>query len=423
MDENETNGNNDNPVISIIVPIFNAEQTLNRCVDSILAQTYEKFEVILVNDGSTDKSPILCDQYSKQDNRIIVIHQKNNGLVEARRTGCCVAKGEFVGFVDSDDYLEEEAYRSMYLLSENGTAEMVGCGCVIENTGKIYMDGNAAEPKTYQGNELDKLRGRMMFDSQTGQPAVFQSVACKLFRKKSLMDIMFSMDGRITLGEDAAIVYSFLLKAKKVVLSDRCFYHYVTRNDSMTRSKECSVFEKIYIFQNYMSNYFKRYDEKYKLEMQLNRYLLHLIDMGIENIYGIRHKKILSIQPGERLNGKKVVLYGAGKMGRECYCHILQNGKIELVAWVDKNLAGEQICYRMIQHPQIIRSEDFDYVFIAVQDKRLAMEIQKDLLILYNCTKTIWFPGILRYSGEVDFLNERKLGIVNAENQCHNPHI
>ena len=155
-----------------------------------------------------------------------------------------------------------------------------------------------------------------------------------------------------------------------------------------------------------MSNYLRKYDSAYKLEMQLNRYMLHLIDMSIVNVYGIRHKQVKGIRVDSRLNGSKIILYGAGKVGKEYYRYILEKEDIKIVAWVDKNLAQEQVYFREIQAPEMIKDSIFDYVLIAVDSEEVANEIKKELIKYCDNKKILWYPRIVQYNGEFEFLNE-----------------
>ena len=117
-----------NPLISVIVPVYNVAEYLSRCVDSILAQSYGNLQIILVNDGSSDDSGRICEEYAKKDTRIQVIHQKNGGLSSARNAGLDVSSGQYVGFVDSDDWIEPEMYEEMLALMERNAAQLVCAG-------------------------------------------------------------------------------------------------------------------------------------------------------------------------------------------------------------------------------------------------------------------------------------------------------
>lgn len=114
-------------MISIIIPIYNVEKYLNKCIDSILNQTYSDLEIILVDDGSTDKSSEICEYYKEIDNRIRVIHKKNGGLSEARNVGIDIAKGEYIAFLDSDDWADENLYKRLYQLSQKYSSDISMC--------------------------------------------------------------------------------------------------------------------------------------------------------------------------------------------------------------------------------------------------------------------------------------------------------
>ncbi len=111
-------------LISIIIPVYNVERYLRECIDSIIAQTYKNLEIILVDDGSSDKSGEICDEYSKKDSRIKVIHKKNGGLSDARNVALDITKGDYIGFIDSDDYIEKDMFQILYNLAEEYNAEI-----------------------------------------------------------------------------------------------------------------------------------------------------------------------------------------------------------------------------------------------------------------------------------------------------------
>lgn len=115
-------------MISTIIPVYNVDNYLPKCVDSIINQTYKNLEIILVDDGSLDRCPDICDEYAKKDKRIIVIHKKNGGLSDARNAGLEIAKGEYISFIDSDDYINEHMYEDMLSAIENVDADLCICG-------------------------------------------------------------------------------------------------------------------------------------------------------------------------------------------------------------------------------------------------------------------------------------------------------
>ena len=116
------------PELSIIVPVYKVEKYLPKCLDSILAQTFTDFELILIDDGSPDRCGDICDEYAAKDDRLIVIHQENKGVSAARNAGLDIARGEYIGFVDSDDWIEPEMYETMLATAKESEAEIVACG-------------------------------------------------------------------------------------------------------------------------------------------------------------------------------------------------------------------------------------------------------------------------------------------------------
>lgn len=207
-------------LISIIVPVYNVEKYLRRCIDSILNQTYHNLDVILIDDGSTDESGKICDEYACKDNRIRVIHKPNGGLSSARNIGIDNAKGDYIGFVDSDDWVEPEMF---YILKKN--LEEYDAD-VSDINAKVVKDEfpfkNSKEKITcYEGTDI--LRDYFISDRY----------ACwrKLYTKSAISDVRFP-DGKI--NEDIIANYLFLKNAKKIVKSSLVMYHYYNNPLSIT---------------------------------------------------------------------------------------------------------------------------------------------------------------------------------------------
>lgn len=209
------------PLISIIVPIYKVEAYLERCVESLRAQTYVNLEIILVDDGSPDKCPDICDAYAGKDERIRVIHQKNAGLSGARNAGIDLAEGEYLAFVDSDDYVAPDFIRSLYeILKETG--------CAIGQCRFAYVQG---EPlKSEPGSSFRIYRGESLMEQLYGpeEEATFFVVAWnKLYRRELFEQIRYPL-GRI--HEDEATTYRLFHEGKKLAFLDRALYGYNTEN-------------------------------------------------------------------------------------------------------------------------------------------------------------------------------------------------
>lgn len=210
-----------NPVISVIVPIYGVEDYLRRCVDSLLSQTYENLEIILVDDGSPDGCPVICDDYAGRDKRIRVIHQKNAGLSGARNAGIGIASGEYLAFVDSDDYVAPDFIQSLYELMQE-------TDCPIGQCRFAYVSG---EPIKSEKNRNCRIyRGMSLMEQLYGpeDEATCFVVAWNKLYKRELFDHVRYPLGRI--HEDEATTYKLFHEGKKLAFLDRELYGYFTEN-------------------------------------------------------------------------------------------------------------------------------------------------------------------------------------------------
>lgn len=218
--------------ISIIIPAYNIRNYIEKCLDSVCAQTYRNIEIIVVDDGSTDGTADIIDIYAKnKDSRVRAIHQKNGGVTSARLEGVKKAEGEFIGFVDGDDYIEPYMYESLYKNAVEYNADISHCGYqMVFPNGRIDYYYNTGSIKV-QDNETgvkDLLTGNFI------EPGLWN----KLY-KKTLFLAFFSnvkMDYSIKINEDLLMNYYLFREAKKSVFMDKCPYHYLLRKNSAATS-------------------------------------------------------------------------------------------------------------------------------------------------------------------------------------------
>lgn len=212
-------------LITVIVPIYKVEKYLKKCVDSIRSQTYKNLEIILVDDGSPDNCPQMCDQYAKEDSRVKVIHKKNGGLSDARNSGIDIATGEYIAFVDSDDYISCDMIEKLYSRIIKDESDLVLC-----NIDFVDEAGNSIDMSTIQTD--DKIIDEEKFWHEFyGVNYVYCVVAWnKLYRKKLFENVRYEK-GR--LHEDEYIIHKILSQCNKIsFLKDVCYY-YLQRADSI----------------------------------------------------------------------------------------------------------------------------------------------------------------------------------------------
>lgn len=219
------------PLISIIVPIYKVEKYLEKCIGTIMDQTYKNIEIILVDDGSPDNSPQICDEYAKKDSRIIVIHQKNGGLSNARNSALNIAKGEYIGFVDGDDYIANDMYETLYNAIKENNAQMAICRAFnVNENGELMQDeiqpDIKEDIKVFTKYEAMK---EMLFDKN-----IRGYVWSKLFKRDCFENLRFP-EGRNY--EDIAISIKCFEKTDRIVYVNKQIYYYVQRENSIDHVK------------------------------------------------------------------------------------------------------------------------------------------------------------------------------------------
>lgn len=224
--------------ISVIVPIYKIEAYLPKCIDSLLNQSFSGFELILVNDGSPDNCPKICNQYGAKDSRIRVVHKENGGLLSARKAGLKKAKGRYIAFVDGDDWVDKFYLDTLFKLAEANDADLVVTGHFREFDGKI----ETIKPKKagiYDENELkSSIIPKAIYNGKFCEHGISTYVWNKLFRTELLYSILLDIPNDIVMGEDAAITYSYLSISKSLVVSRIPLYYYRQRHDSIVKSIE-----------------------------------------------------------------------------------------------------------------------------------------------------------------------------------------
>lgn len=270
-------------MISIIVPIYKVEKYLDKCVNSILNQTYTDLEIILVDDGSPDGCPIMCDEFAKQDGRIKVVHKENGGLMSARQAGLRAATGDYVGFVDGDDWIE----RDMYMLFHNAVEKYHPDVVVSEfysDTGDELLKSsqNLSKPFFTKAEMINEIYPKMLFKAPYYNFGINPCCWSKLFKKELLERCLYSVPQKIKIGEDTAFTYPCLIGADSLAYIDKPCYHYIdSRDGSMTSSYDADMENTILIPYEILKKAFA--DSGYDFSNTLDYYLLYLFEFVIRN--------------------------------------------------------------------------------------------------------------------------------------------
>ena len=363
MEEDKKN----NPLISVIVPVYNIENYIARCIESIRNQTYDNLEIILVDDGSTDNSGSICDYYAGLDERIKVIHKKNGGLVSARKEGIVNSSGQFAAYVDGDDWIEDTMYEC--LMNKIDNADVIVSGVKRDYNDYSVCEKNKFPAGIYQGKALNQLYGSMIFTGTFFERGIQPHIFNVLYKKDLLYTNQLLVPNEIRVGEDAACIYPVLLEARKVVLVDEAYYHYVMRPDSIMGTKIESELKQSKILYGYLKQRFIKYENVSASLLEQLKYLMVYI-LLLKNIKVLQSDKN-TLFPYE-VSGKKIVVYGAGRFGCELVEYITQETDYEVVLWVREKEKEDNKLNLM--------AEEYDCILIAALLKDVVDEIEKDIL-------------------------------------------
>lgn len=298
------------PKVSIIVPIYNVEKYLRRCVDSLVNQTLKDIEIILVDDESPDNCPLLCNNLKKANPIFKVVHKKNGGLGYARNSGLEQAKGDFVAFVDSDDFVSLEMYNKLYEFAVANNCDAVFCGY------NYYIDDKHIIKK--QENEECILYGgetginRVLFDMVGSEPSyksdvrILSSVWKGIYRRELIeKNNLRFVSERVYIAEDIIFHIDFIPLCKCIGFVPDCFYYYCDNGTSLTRTLKIDRFDKeLFLFETIKQKLLEHGYSLFEFEERLQRYLLLKLRVcimqfvknrkviGDSSLYGIIHKML-----------------------------------------------------------------------------------------------------------------------------------
>lgn len=384
--------------VSIVVPVYNAEAYLERCINSIINQTYDNIEVILVDDGSTDRSYNICKDMAENDTRILVYKQQNKGCMEARKTGIGYASGKFVMNVDSDDWIEENMVEELvhYMIKYDVDVVLSGvCYDYIQKeNNRVWIDG--VTPGFHDLKSVDSE----VFDYFFLEKGVYNgrgirgNVWARLFKKDLIKNIMSQVDTRIKNGEDDACLYPAILSSESIYVLDKAFYHYCIRDDSLCQNTLNRSFMDVELLGKCLRGYVERHIARDKLVKQLNKYMYFEAKETAKRIYRIKEVRRYIFPFDDLPLGCKIIIYGAGKVGKEYMNHLNNNTQFKLTAWIDKKVDKT----KNVQELSVIKDMEYDYILLAAANRETAESMRTSIIDYVEDPQAIlWDRPIIRY--------------------------
>lgn len=391
-------------MVSVIVPVYNVEQYIERCILSICNQKYTDLDIILVDDGSTDCSGKICDAYMEKDKRVRVFHKDNGGLSEARNLGIDMAKGEYLAFVDSDDWLNPNfiQYLLNILIDTESDISQTDYLTVSSEKNVLQPVFNNENLTMYCQEDLENEEYHK-FINISGTP-----IWNKIYKKYLFDEIRFPV-GKI--HEDTFVAWKLFYKAKKVVISNMYLYYYFQHENSIMhkpyseknievisafkerteylykinnmKAYELSVMDT-YEYALYAKNRISRESDSHQLKCEIDNVLNNLQciinDLGLkvtqdDNKYRLTSEFFSLVKPGST-----VVIYGAGAVGRDCYEQLCDSDVVTIGLWVANNWSPcRRDGYNVYPIGELL-SVEFDYILVAVRNAYTANEIKNNLM-------------------------------------------
>lgn len=358
-------------LISVVVPIYGVEEFIGQCIESLLSQTYKNIEVVLVNDGSRDRSGETCERYASLDRRLRVVHKKNGGLVSARKAGVAVATGEYLGFVDGDDWVGNDFIEFLHDSAASASANLVICGHIREFLGKHEV----IPPRSPQGvydraGVLEALLPTAIYNGTFFQHGVSTYVWNKLFRREVASHFILDIDDDIVMGEDAALTYPYLASCDRVVVSGPASYFYRQRSNSIVKSVPDlnEEYFRLSALFRYLKAKFSGFPYSQNVFDQLRYYFYAqaLVRSGAVITAGGGSEHFIPFP--KLVAGQRIVVYSSGSFGQHVVGAMRRLGKFQLVGWVDEDDLESRRTGLPVSPLDSITTFDCDLILIAAID-------------------------------------------------------
>lgn len=376
------------PLVSIIVPVYNMEQYLRKCIDSAIGQTYTNIEIILIDDGSSDKSGDICDEYSSRNRNIKVIHKHNQGLVRARKDGLDASSGVFIVPLDADDWIEPSMIEQMINKMVDNKIDMAQCGLMWEYTdGKSVLNDDIIRERMYDLDVADNdiYKNLFVMEGNHSENGMRLNICSCVFARELIMASQRCILDELCNGEDDALFFVAMLQSKRFYKFEYPYYHSLVRIGSMSRSAKMFNPDQVFMIERVVRPFLDSHKHKNSLESLFNRYLLNLLNLYARMWWKCAYRKMFSIDISEVPLKSRIVIYGAGEAGQSLY--YMYKKIYNVVGWIDEK--KKVSCGVKLGRVDSILNLDFDYVVLASAKERILDDMYNKLLELGISKKKI----------------------------------
>lgn len=370
--------------ISVIVPVYKIEAYLPKCIESILDQSFTDFELILVDNGSPDNCPQICDEYAKKDHRIKVIHKEHGELISGRKEGLRNAKGKYVAYIDGDDWVDKFYLDILFKLAEVNNSDLVVTGHFREFNGKIETIRPPYTGVFGEDEIKSSILPKAMYNGAFCEHEISTYVWSKLFKRELLNEILFDVPDEIVMGEDAAITYTYLATIKKLTISRIPLYYYRQRHDSILKSIKNTTIEfyRLGLLKNFLETKLSPFLDKENLNTQILYYLYSLILVRSGGLIHDGTGDIIFNPFLKATKNSKVIVYSSGSFGQHLLSSNYKSNFFQIVKWIDIDFHEMSIGDNFVNPFSSMVNTEFDFFIIATINPSAFKSIKEELVLM-----------------------------------------
>ncbi len=369
-------------VISIIVPIYRVEKYLEQCIQSIRNQTYINLEIILVDDGSDDECPRICERHAAIDKRIKVIHKENGGIDSAKKAGIMAATGKYVGYLDGDDWIEPLMYEKLLGYACKYDVDVVESGIIDSWINEEKKRVPYLAEGCFKGEDFTQnVEPKLLYAGTFYQFGVSPYLCTKLFLREKILQFQMIEDLTSVIHNDTMISLPCIAKAKSIYISHDCYYHYRVRTDSLKRKRRAD--ETTNLIKCY-PQFYMRFRESslcQETDKQIKYYAMYWLLYRAIEAFDDHDTQDFLTPFGKVKKQDRIVLYGAGSAGIRLENYIRSVEGNNMVCWMDRNYVD--LCRTLdVKNPKDITNYEYDYVVISILRESAVQSAKRDLVAL-----------------------------------------
>lgn len=367
-------------LISVVVPIYNIQEYVEKCIDSIINQSYTNLEIILVDDGSTDGCPVICDRYEQRDERIKVIHKKNGGQVSARKAGVNIARGQYILHVDGDDWIDKDRVLNVVRYLQVEEFDMMYISGYIQEYMECHTEvKDEVTDGTYYGEQvIQELFPKIISIDKCFKNNIRGMLWMWVIRKEILQKVQVLVDDRLSMGEDYICIWLCLLRAKSVRLIHESGYYYVQRSTSLSYSAAKDEKYKLKVWYQQLKHSLELSNAPNAVMKAFVFFTIRLVMMADYSLLLNQDREYLF--PYTKVRRKsKIVIYGAGKIGYHLIYALRENQDYIIVGLIDQDKKRLPIMGFEVNPVSSLVKMNYDYVVIAILDEDIARSVSEQL--------------------------------------------